>query len=67
MPTHKDLASLRRFALSCEGATNKDASTVLWKMAEHYQSEAVKLDSDKSPDTGEPPARFEGVPLALAQ
>jgi hypothetical protein len=36
-------------------------------MAEHYQSEAVKLDSDKSPDTGEPPTRFEGVPLALAQ
>jgi len=40
------------------GATNKDVAAVLWKMAEDYQSEAVKLDSGKSPDIGEPPARF---------
>ena len=40
------------------GATNKDLATVLWKMAEDYQSEAVKLDSGKSPDICEPPARF---------
>jgi len=26
-------------------------------MAKDYQSEAVKLDSGKSPDIGEPPAR----------
>ena len=34
------------------GATNKDVATVLWKMAEDYKSEAVKLDSRKSPDSG---------------
>jgi hypothetical protein len=34
-------------------------------MAEDYQSEAVKLDSDKSPDIGEPPARIEGVPIGI--
>ena len=68
MPTHEDLAELAKIcARHARGATNKDVATALWKMAEDYQSEAVKLDSDKSPDTGEPPARFEGVPLALAQ
>ena len=36
---------------------DKDVATVLWKMAKDYQSEAVKLDSGKSPDIGEPPAR----------
>jgi hypothetical protein len=32
-------------------------ATALWKMAEDYRSEAVKLDSAKSPDIGERPAR----------
>jgi hypothetical protein len=35
------------------GVTNKDVAAVLC-----YQLEAVKLDSGKSPDIGEPPARF---------
>jgi hypothetical protein len=40
------------------GATKKDVAAVLWKMAEDYQTEAVKLDGGKSLDIGEPPARF---------
>ena len=59
MPTQEDLAELAKIrARHARGATNKDVATVLWKMAEDYQSEAVKLDSGKSADIGEPPARF---------
>jgi hypothetical protein len=58
MPTHEDLAELAKIcARHARGATDKDVATVLWKMAEDYQSEAVKLDSGKWPDIGEPPAR----------
>jgi hypothetical protein len=57
MPTHEDLAELAKIcARHARGATNKDVATALWKMAEDYQSEAVKLDSAKSPDIGEPPS-----------
>src|SRR3984957_16753720 len=66
MPTHEDLVQLARIcARHARGATNKDVATVLWKMAENYQMEAVKLDSDKSPDIGAPPARIEGVPIGI--
>jgi hypothetical protein len=59
MPTHEDLAELAKIcARHARGATNKDVATVLWKMAEDYHSEAVKLDSGKSSDIGEPPAHF---------
>jgi hypothetical protein len=59
MPTHEDLAELAKIcARHARGATDKDVATVLWKMAKGYQSEAVKRDSGKSPDIGEPPARF---------
>jgi hypothetical protein len=59
MPTHEDLAELAKIcARHARGATDKDVATVLWKMAEDYQTEAVKLDSGQSPDIGEPPARF---------
>jgi hypothetical protein len=59
MPTHEDLAELARIcARHARGATNKEVATVLWKMAEDYQTEAVKLDSGQSRDIGEPPARF---------
>ena len=65
MPTHEDLAELAKIcARHAKGATNKDVATVLWKMAEDYQSEAVKLDSSKSPNIGEPPAGFDRVTLA---
>ena len=58
MPTHEDLAELAKIcARHARGATDKDVATVLWKMAKDDQSEAVKLDSGKSPDIGEPPAR----------
>ena len=58
MPTHEDLAELAKIcARHARGATNKDVAAALWKMAEDYQSEAVKLDSAKWPDIGEPPAR----------
>jgi hypothetical protein len=58
MPTHEDLAELAKIcARHARGATNKGVAATLWKMAEDYQSEAVKLDSAKSPDIGEPPAR----------
>ena len=58
MPTHEDLAELAKIcARHARGATNKDVAAALWKMAEDYQSEVVKLDSAKSPDIGEPPAR----------
>jgi hypothetical protein len=43
----------------------KDVATIPWKMAEDYQSEAVKLDSGKSPDIGEPPARFKGRSIGI--
>ena len=56
---YDDLMELANIcARHARGATNKDVAAVLWKMAEDYQSEAVKLDSGKSPDIGEPPARF---------
>jgi hypothetical protein len=58
---------LRTFALDTRGAADKDVAAILWKMAEDHQSKAVKLDSGKSPDIGEPPARLKGVLLALAQ
>ena len=58
MTTHEDLAELAKIcARHARGATNKDVATALWKMAEDYQTEVVKLDSAKSPDIGEPPAR----------
>jgi hypothetical protein len=58
MPTHEDLAELAKIcARHARGATDKDVATALWKMAEDYQSEAVKLDSGKWSDVGEPPAR----------
>jgi hypothetical protein len=58
MPTHEDLAELAKIcARHARGATDKDVATVLWKMAEDYQAEAVKLDSGKSSDIGEPPPR----------
>ena len=56
MPTHEDLAELAKIcARHARGATDKDVATVLWKMAEDYQAEAVKLDSGKSLEVGEPP------------
>jgi hypothetical protein len=59
MPTYKDLVELANIcARHSRDATNKDVAAVLWKMAEDYQSEAMKLDRGKSPDIGEPPARF---------
>jgi hypothetical protein len=59
MPTHEDLAELAKIcARHARGATNKDVATVLRKMAEDYQWEAVKLDSGKSFDIGEPPVHF---------
>ena len=59
MPTHEDLTELAKVcARHARGATDKDVATVLWKMAEDYQTEAVKLDGGQSPDIGEPPARF---------
>jgi hypothetical protein len=58
MPTHEDLAELAKIcARHARGATDKDVATVLWKMAEDYQAEAVKLDSGKPSDIGEPPPR----------
>jgi hypothetical protein len=58
MPTHEDLAELAKIcARRARGATDKDVATVLWKMAEDYQAEAVKLASGKSSDIGEPPPR----------
>jgi hypothetical protein len=58
MPTQQDLIELAKIcARHARGATDKDVATVLWKMTEGYQSEAVKLDSGKSPDIGEPPVR----------
>ena len=58
MPTHEDLAELAKIcARHARGATNKDVATVLWTMAEDYQSDAVKVDNGKSPDIGEPPPR----------
>jgi hypothetical protein len=58
MPTHEDLAELAKIcARHARVATNKDVASALWKMAEDYQSEAVKLDSGKWSDIGEPPAR----------
>jgi hypothetical protein len=66
MPTYKDLVELANIcARHARGATNKDVAAVLWKMAEDYQSEAVKLDSGKSPDIGEPPARFQAHSIGI--
>jgi hypothetical protein len=68
MPTHEDLAELAKIcARHARGATDKEVATVLWKMAEDYQTEAVKLDSGQSPDIGERLPVFNGVLLALAQ
>jgi hypothetical protein len=59
MPTHEDLAELAKIcARHARGATDKDVATVLWKMAEDYQTKAVKLDSGGSPDIDEPPTSF---------
>ena len=59
MPTYEDFVELAKIcARHARGATNKDVASILRRMAEDYQSEAVKLDSGKSPDIGEPPARF---------
>ena len=51
--------NVRRFSGTCEhlrsscaGCNDKNVAAALWKMAEDYQSEAVKLDSGKSPDIG---------------
>jgi hypothetical protein len=57
MPTYEDLVELASIrARHARAAADKDVATLLSKMAEDYQSEAVKLDSGKSPDTGDPPA-----------
>jgi hypothetical protein len=56
MPTHEDLVELAKIcARHARGAANRDVATVLWKMAEDYQTEAVNLDGSKSPNIGEPP------------
>jgi hypothetical protein len=59
MLTYQDLVELANIcARHARGATNKDVAAVIWKMAEDYQTEAVKLDGGNSLDIGEPPARF---------
>jgi hypothetical protein len=67
MPTYEDLVELANICARHARRSGQDVAAILWKMAEDHQSKAVKLDSGKSPDIGEPPARLKGVLLALAQ
>ena len=67
MPTYEDLVELANICARRAAQRTRTLAAILWKMAEDYQSKAVKLDSGKSPDIGEPPARLKGVLLALAQ
>ncbi len=68
MPTYEDLVEFANIcARHARGATNKDVATVLWKMAEDYQSEAVKLDRASRPILVSRLPVFKGVLLALAQ
>ena len=39
--------------------SNKKTARELWKIAQEYQAEAAKLDSDRVPDIGEPPQGLE--------
>jgi hypothetical protein len=50
---------LRRegFMRCARGASNKQVARELWKIAQEYQAEAAKVDSDRVPDIGDPPAR----------
>jgi hypothetical protein len=47
-------------ARSARGASNKQVARELWMIAQEYQAEAAKLDSDRVPDIGNPPQGLEG-------
>jgi hypothetical protein len=40
-------------------AAHKRAARELWKMAQEYQAETVKLDSGRMPDISDPPRGLE--------
>jgi hypothetical protein len=56
MRTYYDVFELAVMSARCaRGASSKQVAHELWKIAQEYQAEAAKLDSDRVPDIGEPP------------
>ena len=60
MRTNYDVFELAVMSARCARLTsNKKTARELWKIAQEYQAEAAKLDSDRVPDIGEPPQGLE--------
>ena len=60
MRTYYDVFELAVMSARCaRGASNKKVARELWKIAQEYQAEAAKVDSDRVPDIGEPPQGLE--------
>jgi hypothetical protein len=61
MRTYYDMFELAVMsARSARLASNKQVARELWKIAQEYQAEAAKVDSDRMPDIGDPPQGVEG-------
>ena len=61
MRTNYDVFELAVMSARCaRGASNKQTARELWKIAQEYQAEAAKVDSDRVPDIGDPPQGLEG-------
>ena len=60
MHTHNEAFELAMMsARHSRIAANRRVAQELWKMAQEYQAEAVKLDSGSMPDIGNPPDALE--------
>jgi hypothetical protein len=56
MRTYYDVFELAVMSARCaRGASSKRVAQELWKIAQEYQAEAAKIDSDRVPDLGDPP------------
>ena len=61
MRTYTEAVELAVMSARCaRGASNKRTARELWKIAQEYQAEAAKIDSDRVPDIGDPPQGVEG-------
>jgi hypothetical protein len=61
MRTYYDVFELAEMSARCaRSASNSRVAQELWKIAQEYQAEAAKIDSDKVPDIGDPPQGLEG-------
>jgi hypothetical protein len=60
MRTYREALELAEMSARCaRSASNSRVAQELWKIAQEYQAQAAKIDSDRMPDIGEPPQGLE--------